>query len=156
MNTTTISLLVLAALIGALIPFQAGANVQAAKVLPGPVHGAALNFVAGGVALLIMAIIVAPRLPSAAQMASAPWWAWLGGLMGAAFVFGTVMLAPRMGTVLFLAATVAGQLVASLCVDHFGWVGLAQRAATPGRLAGVAVVIAGLVIIQLSTPPAGR
>jgi bacterial/archaeal transporter family-2 protein len=60
----------------------------------------------------------------------------LRGLLGAAYIAVTVVLAPRLGAAALIAALVAGQMMASLIVDHFGWVGFAQHAVTPLRLAG--------------------
>ncbi|MFZ2874838.1 MAG: DMT family transporter [Phycisphaerales bacterium] len=142
-------LIALAFVLGALIPFQAGANVQIGKHLPSNVHATAMNFAIGLAVLILAAAAYKPAGVSAARLGQAPWWAWIGGLMGAAFVLGTVLLAPRLGTVLFLAATVAGQLVASLVIDHWGWMDLGVRQATPGRLAGVALVLAGVVVIKV-------
>jgi uncharacterized membrane protein YdcZ (DUF606 family) len=60
----------------------------------------------------------------------------LRGLLGAAYIAVTVVLAPRLGAASLIAALVAGQMAASLIVDHYGWIGFAQHAVTPLRLAG--------------------
>ncbi|WP_373558628.1 MULTISPECIES: DMT family transporter [Burkholderia] len=51
-----------------------------------------------------------------------------------------------------IACVVAGQMLASLLIDHYGLMGLAQRLATPGRIAGVALIFAGMIVVQWQTP----
>jgi bacterial/archaeal transporter family-2 protein len=60
------------------------------------------------------------------------------------------MLAPRLRAVLLIAAVIAGQAIASLVVDHFGWVGFAEHPITPGRVAGVVPVAAGVLLVRAS------
>ena len=48
-----------------------------------------------------------------------------------------------------VAGILAGQAVASLLVDHFGWVGLDGNPVTPGRLAGMALVAAGVALVRV-------
>ncbi|WP_256217942.1 DMT family transporter [Burkholderia contaminans] len=46
----------------------------------------------------------------------------------------------------------AAPALASLLIDHYGLMGLAQRLATPGRIAGVALIFAGMIVVQWQTP----
>ena len=41
-----------------------------------------------------------------------------------------------------------GQAVASLAVDHFGWVGFDENPVTPGRLLGLGLVAAGVAAVR--------
>jgi len=34
-------------------------------------------------------------------------------------------------------------------LDHFGWIGFEERAASPGRLLGIGLVAAGVVLIRV-------
>lgn len=58
----------------------------------------------------------------------------------------------RLGASTFIVCVVAGQMLASLLIDHYGLMGLAQRLATPGRIAGVALIFAGMIVVQWQTP----
>jgi transporter family-2 protein len=86
--------------------------------------------------------------PDAGGLAGAPAWHWLGGLLGAVYITGAVVLAPRLGAATLIAAVVAGQMLSSVVLDHFGWVGFERHPATPLRLLGAALVIAGVRLIQ--------
>ena len=76
------------------------------------------------------------------------WWHWSGGLLGAAYIVGTIVLAPRLGAATLIAALVAGQMIASLLVDHYGWVGFAEHPISPLRLAGAVLIVAGVVLVR--------
>jgi transporter family-2 protein len=77
-----------------------------------------------------------------------PWWVWIGGLLGAFYVAGSIVTAPKLGAVTLVAAIVFGQTLASVLVDQFGWVGFKEHHASPGRLAGVVLVAAGVVLVR--------
>jgi transporter family-2 protein len=77
-----------------------------------------------------------------------PSWYWVGGLLGALYIAAAVVLAPRLGATTMIASVVAGQMLASLVLDHFGWVGFAEHHATPSRLAGVILVVAGVLLVR--------
>ncbi|MFM7625110.1 MAG: DMT family transporter, partial [Gammaproteobacteria bacterium] len=74
-------------------------------------------------------------------------WAWFGGLFGAMYVTVATLAGPRIGALLLLALTVAGQMVASIIVDHYGLLGFAQQPVTTMRLIGVALLVAGIVLV---------
>ncbi len=134
---------------GAMLPFQVGINAELASWIGGPVRAAFLSFLVGTLALLVLALAVARGWPSGERLAQAPWWVWAGGLLGAFYVFGSIVTGPRLGAVTFVALIVAGQAVASLLVDHFGWVGFEEHPVTPGRLVGVALLAAGVILVRV-------
>ena len=76
-----------------------------------------------------------------------PGWAWLGGLLGAAYVASTTVLGTRLGAAAMLALVLAGQMIAALAVDQFGVLGFPQNAVTPARLLGAVLVIVGALLI---------
>lgn len=77
-----------------------------------------------------------------------PWWAWSGGVFGALFIGLATVLVPQLGAAAFIALLVAGQMLASIAFDHFGWMGLAQRPLDGSRLIGVALLVGGVVLIR--------
>ena len=60
-----------------------------------------------------------------------------------------LVLVPRVGAATYLSAMIAGQLLASVVIDHFGHMGLAVREITPGRVVGVVLVLAGMAAIRV-------
>jgi len=86
----------LAVLVGVGLTLQVGINAIAGGRLGSPLLGAVMNFAVGLVALVAVAVVVAPR-PQSSSFASLPAWAWTGGLLGAAYVASTTILGPRLG-----------------------------------------------------------
>jgi bacterial/archaeal transporter family-2 protein len=145
---TTWPYLIFALLAGAMLPFQFGINAVLAGHLDSPVRASLVSFVVGTAALLLATALFVRGLPSGDRVAGAPWWIWIGGLLGAFYVLGSVVTAPRLGAATLVALILAGQASASLLVDHFGWVGFDENPVTPGRLAGIGLVAAGVVLVR--------
>ena len=134
---------------GAMLPFQAGINAELSGWLGSPVRAALVSFLVGTLALLALTLVAFRGWPGAAKLADAPWWVWLGGFLGAFYVAGSIVVAPKLGAVTLLAMVLAGQALASLVVDHFGWVGFDERPLTPGRLAGIALLAVGVALVRI-------
>lgn len=107
-----------------------------------------VSYLVGVACMALLALALRDPLPSAATAARIPWWAWSGGLFGAIFIGLSILLVPQLGAATFLALLVTGQMLASVAFDHFGWLGLAQRPIDATRLIGVALLIAGVVLIR--------
>jgi len=134
---------------GVVLPFQAGINAQLADWVDSPIRAAFVSFAIGAVALLLVSLLVFKPLPSSARLADVPWWVWLGGILGGFYVTAAAVTAPHLGAVTLIAFVVAGQSVASLVVDHFGWVGFEEHHLSAGRLAGMALVVVGVVLVRV-------
>src|SRR5262245_35619086 len=101
-----ILLVLIAVVAGALLPVQAGMNVQAAKALPAGIHASLLSFIVGTMALILLCAGLRTPAPSWDRLSAMPWWAWCGGLIGATFVASAVYLSPRLGVLTFLSAAI--------------------------------------------------
>ncbi|MNH07797.1 hypothetical protein D3C79_671970 [compost metagenome] len=143
--------LVIALLAGAAVPFQAGSNAALGRLLGHPLW-ATLVSLAVSVLMVIPALLVmrAP-LPQVAALAQAPWWAWLGGVAGVAYITAALMLTPRLGAAGFIVCVIAGQVVSSLLIDQWGLMGLTQRPVNGLRLAGVGLIVLGMLVVQWGT-----
>lgn len=143
-----IALLLAAVLIGLLLPIQAGANAQLRGSVGDPIATALVSFLVGTVALAALVVVLRIPVPIGVAWQRAPWHYWIGGLLGAIYIAGAVVLAPRLGAATLIAAVVAGQMVASVILDHYGWVGFAPHPITFPRLLGILLVIAGVVLVR--------
>ena len=140
--------LLLALAAGVLLPVQAGLNAQLRSALGSPVAAALVSFLVGTAGLATVAVLLrTPLLLGRAWAGTTP-WQWGGGLIGAVYVLAAIVLAPRLGAATLIAAVVAGQMITSLALDHYGLVGFPVHALTPVRLLGAALVIAGVILIQ--------
>jgi transporter family-2 protein len=135
---------------GAMLPIQFGINAQLARWVESPLRATLISFAVGTLALALVMVATNRDWPSSDKITSAPWWVWLGGLLGAFYVLGSVVTAPRLGAATLVAVILAGQAVASLLVDHFGWVGFDENPVTPGRLLGMALVAAGVALVRFT------
>jgi len=142
-------LLLLAFVIGCAIPLQAAINNQLKIHLEGSTLLASfVSFLVGTLALAAVATFSGARWQSLATLGEAKGWQLTGGLLGAFFVFGTTLLAPRIGVAKMVALIIAGQVIVSLLMDRQGWLGLAVRELTVTRLAGALMVVAGVVLVN--------
>ncbi|KAJ2052077.1 hypothetical protein GGI08_005110 [Coemansia sp. S2] len=78
-----------------------------------------------------------------------PWWAWLGGVPGAAFVLIITLLIPYRGAAVVSGITICSQMVVSLFVDSFAFFGCAHRPTTIPRFLGICLMIAGVLMVAL-------
>ena len=145
----TIVYLLFALVAGAMIPVQAGVNAELARFVESPIRASFVSFVVGTIALLLVSIAIAKPLPAGSRLGEAPWWVWIGGLLGAFYVAGSIVTAPKLGAATLIAAVVAGQILSSLMVDQFGWVGFHRHPASAGRLAGLVLVFAGVALVRI-------
>lgn len=140
--------LLLALLAGALLPVQAGVNLQLRMVLGHPLAATLVSFVVGSVGLAALVGVLRVPVPIGAAWARSEWWHWVGGLLGAVYIVATIVVAPRLGAATLVAALVAGQMVTSIALDHFGWVGFSVHPIDPWRLVGAALIVGGVVLVQ--------
>jgi bacterial/archaeal transporter family-2 protein len=141
--------LLIAVAAGVMLPIQFGINAQLAHWVGSPIRAAFVSFLVGTVVLLIASFFIRKPLPSLARLGDVPWWVWIGGLLGAFYVAGSIVSAPKLGAVTLAAAVIFGQTVTSVLVDQFGWVGFKEHHASPGRLLGVLLVAGGVVLVRI-------
>lgn len=140
---------------GAVLPIQGAINAQLRSDLDAPIAAAAWSFIVAAVAMVLVLGAVAafsssaPR-PHAPDVRTLPWWGWLGGLCGATYVTSVFLLIPEIGVAPTVALTVGGQQIASVFVDRYGLLRLPQREVSRRRLTGVALLLAGVALIQVA------
>jgi transporter family-2 protein len=140
--------LILAIMAGASIVVQQLLNTNLRVALNSAVWAGFMSYFVGVACMALLALALRDPIPSASVVARIPWWAWSGGLFGAIFIGLAIFLVPQLGAATFIALLVAGQMLASITFDHFGWLGLTQRSIDLPRLAGVALLIGGVILIR--------
>ncbi|NIX76973.1 DMT family transporter [Microvirga terricola] len=130
---------------GVFLSSQAPINAALARGLGDPVLAACVSFAVG---FSVLAIISFFRggWPTGGAIASAPWWSWLGGLLGAFYVAIVIWGVPQLGVVSTVAALVFGQLAAALLLDAVGAFGLPVQEITWQRLLAAGLILSGLVL----------
>ena len=102
------------------------------------------------VALLVCIWLCFPRpMPTLEGLENMPWWAPLGGVIGAFAVVAGLVFVNRVGAGPFAAWLITANLLMSLVIDHFGWFGMDRHALSLQRALGAAFMAAGIALITL-------
>jgi bacterial/archaeal transporter family-2 protein len=139
--------IVMALALGAVLPIQAAINARLAKTAGNPVMSAFVSFAIGTIALMLF-LIITGQFNFRFVSSHSPWWIWTGGLLGTFFVAGIVVLLPRLGVVLSFSLVLAGQMFVAIIFDQFGWLGVAVREISPGKIIGSILLIVGVILIR--------
>lgn len=135
---------------GAFIAIQAPINAQLARGLGLPVAAAAFSFLSGAIVLgAISVAFVRFQGISLDWRAPAPWLFVAGGVLGGSYVTISTVLTPRIGAAALMAFLVAGQLLAGMILDRIGFLGMAVREISIGRVAGAVLLLAGALLVRL-------
>lgn len=135
---------------GAFIAVQAPINSQLARGLGLPVAAAAFSFLSGAVVLGILTIVTTGTQGVSLDWRAPPLWTFVvGGVLGASYVTISTLLIPRIGAAALMAFLVAGQLIAGMLLDRVGFLGMAVREISIGRVAGALLLLAGALLVRL-------
>jgi transporter family-2 protein len=147
MNFNAAMILLAVIVAGGATALQAPTNASLALAVASPVNAAFVSFAVGTLALGVLAAVMHTK-PDLAAVKALPAWAWMGGLYGCVFVITAAWGVPRLGAALTITLMVAGQLLLSLALDHFGALGVPRHPIGIGRLAGVALVFIGVLMVR--------
>jgi bacterial/archaeal transporter family-2 protein len=136
---------VLTAAAGGLIAAQAPINAGLGKTT-GNLAAALVSFLVGTAALAAI-LVLSGKAGGLGSTFEVPWYYLLGGFLGAIYVFNALVAVSAIGAGGVAAATIFGQLTASVAIDRLGLFGLDQVALTPDRILGVALLLVGTVLV---------
>jgi transporter family-2 protein len=125
---------------------QAPINSRLGKSV-GSAEAAAVSFLVGTAALVLILLIARGGLGGLGQIGRAPWWALIGGLLGAVYVSVALVAVRTLGASGLTAVVIGGQLTISVLIDRFGLLGVAKQSIDAQRIAGLALLAAGVVLI---------
>ena len=134
--------------LGAILAWQPLMNAILSRAIGSPWGATAVSIMVSWLAAMAMALAFGHGTMTRATLATVPWWVYLAGLIGTAFVGGAVVIAPVTGGLLFFACVIAGQLAGATLADHFGFFGLAVRPVSLARALGIALVLGGALLAQ--------
>jgi transporter family-2 protein len=131
---------------GCLVGMQAPINSRLGKVV-GSVQAATFSFLVGTAVLLVVAAFVRGGLGTLGHVGRAPWWALVGGLLGAVYVTVALVAVRTLGASGLTAVVITGQLVISVVIDRFGLLGIAKQHIGAPRVIGLLLLAAGVVLV---------
>jgi transporter family-2 protein len=141
------TLYLIIAIAGMLNAVQTGMNAQLNKSLGAPILAAPIVYLAGLAGILLVAPFMGARFSEYAKLQETPWWACLGGVCGAVFIYVMLSTAQKVGAGVFAGVTVTAGMLTSVAIDHFGAFGVDTHPASVWRLVGVALMIGGVALV---------
>ena len=141
-------------LVGSLLAVQAAANVQLSTAMASP-FGASTLQLGLGAALLLTLAALAGSLGAFELLGHAEPWALVGGLGSAVYITAGILLFPRLGALVAVGLFIAGQILASVLLDGFGWLGVEADAPGVATLVGATAVVVGTGLIVRAQAGAG-
>lgn len=131
---------------GCLVGMQAPINSRLGKTLGGA-QAATFSFLVGTVALVLIASVLRGGLGSLGNVGRVPWWALIGGLLGAVYVFVALEAVRTLGASGLTAVAITGQLAISVAIDRFGLLGIARQHIDASRIVGLVLLAVGVVLV---------
>src|SRR5689334_10835575 len=141
--------IVLAVAAGISLVVQQALNANLRTALNSAAWSGFMSYFLGVLCMAALALLMRDPVPSVATAARIPWFAWSGGLFGAIFIGLAIFLVPRLGAATFFALLIAGQMLGSIAFDHFGVLGVPVHPVSAVRIAGAALLVAGVVLIRM-------
>lgn len=145
-----LSLYGFALLAGIATAIEPGQNAGLAKSLARPLLAGVVSLVVS-VAAICVAMLVTGQYgwPTLDRLAQVPWWAWLGGFLSILLILAQLYASPAIGAATFLGIIVTVGVLASLVLDHFGWIGFPVHPASVWRVAGAVLMVIGVGLVAL-------
>ena len=138
----------LAILAGMAMPTQATVNSKLAESVSSPILAAFISFAVGTIALFVYILLTGVPLTDLFSSKNAPLVAWIGGFLGAFFVSVMAAAVPRIGVALAFSLAIGGQMLVTLLIDHFGWLGVPEKPINLWRVLGAALITVGVILIR--------
>jgi bacterial/archaeal transporter family-2 protein len=134
---------------GALLPVQNLINTRVGKQTGGALMGVLISFIIGTVVLiLINALVNYNAFASVRPSRITPWYLWLGGFMGAAYLGYTTWVNQQQSLALTFVLIVCGQIIMALLIDNYGWLGAVVRKVTLTQVIGVILMLGGVLLVR--------
>ncbi len=117
------------------------------KSLENPWLSSIVSFLPIIALLLVLWFCLPNPMPTAKGIAAMPWWAPLGGLLGAFAVIMGLLFVNKVGAGPFAGLTITANLLMSLAIDQFGLFGMEQHSLNVWRVLGGALMTGGIILI---------
>lgn len=132
--------------IGIALSVQTAINTQLRDHLNSPIQAAFFSFLIGTILLALLAFFQHAEKPSFSSLVQIPWFLWIGGALGVYAISMSIYTAPKTGLLTLSGLIILGQLLSSVVLDHFGWLGVERVPVNWQRITGIVVILIGVVL----------
>jgi transporter family-2 protein len=136
----------LATAAGCFVGLQPAVNARLGRQV-GNLQAATVSFIVGTLALMLVTSLSSGGLSGVGNVGKAPWWALIGGVLGAFYVAVALLTVRTLGLSALTAIVVTGQLTIAVVVDRFGLLGLSKQQIGAPRIVGLLLLLAGVVLV---------
>jgi transporter family-2 protein len=140
--------------VGSMLAVQAAANVQLSAAIGSPFGASTLQLGIGAAVLLALAL-PAGALGAFGVLDGVQAWHLIGGVGSAVYITAGILLFPRLGAVVSVGLFIAGQMLTSVMLDGFGWLGVERQPPDLSAVAGTAAVVAAAFLIVRAQTESG-
>ncbi|HML31712.1 MAG TPA: DMT family transporter [Sporomusa sphaeroides] len=138
--------LVLALVSGVLMAVQGSLNSSLSKVI-GLLEATFIVQITGSLLVMILLFLFKMGKGNLYAWQGAPWYSWLGGMIGVAIIYLVAASIPSVGVANATTAIIVGQVLTAILIDHFGGFGLERMACSPQQLFGLVLLAVGAKLL---------
>ncbi|MGE7903539.1 DMT family transporter [Peribacillus sp. NPDC094092] len=135
----------LALLAGAALSFEGAIYAELGKTI-GQIETSFYNFFMGTVIMGLLWLFFG--IGKLSYILEAPKWSLLGGVLGVIYLTSIVVSVPFVGVGITMVAVIIGQLVMSMIIEHFGWLGSKKTRINKEKIFAVISMIIALILIN--------
>ena len=132
--------------VGIAMALQTALNAQLREYLYSPLQAALLSFLVGTIALVVLVFFQSGQKPSLESLTHIPWFLWLGGFLGVYAITSSIFTVPKLGFLTLSGLIIFGQIVMSMLLDQFGWLGIEKTTISWQRLLGAMIIFLGVIL----------
>ena len=136
----------LAVAAGVFVGLQAPVNARLSRGV-GNLQAATVSFTIGTLVLILIASLSSGGLSGIGNVGKVPWWALIGGVLGAFYVTVALITVRTLGLSALTAIVVSGQLAIAVVVDRFGLFGLSKQHIGAPRMIGLVLLLVGVGMV---------
>ena len=132
--------------IGIAMAFQTAINSQLREYLYSPLQAALFSFLVGTIVLAVLVFFQQVEKPNLSTLLNIPWHLWIGGCLGVYAISMSIYSAPKLSLLTLSGVIIFGQMVTSMLIDHFGFLGTEKVSINWQRLLGSVVIFIGVLL----------
>ena len=144
-SSQMLMLIPLALLIGIAMTIQTAINSQLSERLYSPLQAGLLSFLMGTIVLACLVYFQSAPKPSLNLLMQLPWYLWIGGCLGVYAISMSIYTAPKLSFLTFSGIVIFGQIVMSMLLDQWGWLGAEKVTVNWQRLIGAVLILIGVI-----------